>query len=1070
MDPPFGPMHPWMPRGTSHRLITCAVASLAVLLFAPVVAHANVQVSVQAWDMPSGPDPSGALTVVGTNGVDDQATITNVPNGVGPGDDQLVITSSTGPLTDSDGDGAGACDLVGSQVVCDLALVPGQIVILSGGTGDDDLRVEGTAFANAVIHVFGDLGNDTLRGGPGAERFYGENGLADGACRDPDFNEFGVDECDDTIHDGLGNDRVDGEGGNDLVVQAPLAGSSPNSDEDDIRLAGGSQDGITYAARAAADAVTIRIGGTDGIDANAAEAIDASGTPGEEDDIDAGIERVTGTPGNDTFRTTTSFVPISMDGIGGDDTFIASPSNEVMIGGSGTDTATWADLDFAQSGIVATANGVADDGDPDFVEADDVRGDIEHIIGTPGIDTLLGAPTSGCRVAGGSGADTISAPATGCTLEGGNGADVLTGSAGADTMRPGASGIASSDVLTFGGGPDTVDYANGSLVGTDSTIVGVQASANAGVTIWCYSLGTGTTSARKTVGGQAHLDAWADAPETIVGTVVTDTLCGGPAGTRLEGGAGADVLVGNGGVDVILGGLGNDLLNGQGGSDTLDGGDGDDNLNGGAGTDVVDGGPGDDPHVRGGGGSDTIRGGTGNDTLDELSFSAIEQGVTGDELDAGDVLDGGAGTDTIDGASGDDVLTCTVDNLADAWSDSGGGTEAFDCSGLGIAITYAAGPGIDTLVGSALNDTLSGATTIDGGAGNDTLVAAAAGSTIRGGPGNDALTGGDAVDVLGGGDGADSIDARGGNDVLDGGFGGDAISGGSGAEVLSYEARSSAVAVSLDGVANDGTAGEGDNVQPDIEELVGSAHADTLTAGTAGTNLVGGDGNDVLVGSAVGELLQGGAGNDRLASGAGANVLEGGAGDDTLLGGANVDRLDGGDGHDVLDGGAGTDVFIGGAGRDGVTYGSRTKPVSVSLGDTKANDGEAAEKEDVPFDVENAIGGAGRDRLVGNGTSNVLRGGGGNDTMLAGAGNDLVYGGAGNDTLTGGKGNDKLYGEAGGDTLDAKDTVAKDKQAREVVDGGAGRDVATVDPKDRIVRVETRRSVLPVVTRTSRRA
>ncbi len=1040
----------------------CALAVFAVVLMLPASASANVQVSVQAWDLPTGSDPTDALTVVGTNGVNDQATLTFVPNGGGTDDDEVHITSTSGDVTDSDGPGTGACDLVSDTIVCDLTLIPDSIWILSGESGDDDLRVAGPAASYATVYVFGGLGNDTLWGGPGVERFYGEDGLGGGDCFDVLDNPGGLDACNDTIHDGLGNDRINGEGGSDLVVQSALGGLAPDLDEDDVNLSDGSDDAITYAARSAVDAVTVRIGGTDGIDTTPGETLDGSGTPGEEDDLQSGLERAIGTSGNDTFRTTSSPFNLVLDGAGGDDTFIASPTNETLIGGTGTDLATWADADFGFDGITATANGIADDGDNG--ETDNVGADIEHLIGTTGTDTLGGAPISGCRIAGGSGADTLAAPATGCILEGGNGADTLTGNSGADTLRPGASGIASSDVLTFGGGTDTVDYAGSSMVSTDSTIVGVQASANTGATAWCYGLGTGTTSAKKSIGGQAHLDRWLDAPETILGTVVTDTLCGGPAGTRLEGGAGADVLVGNGGADVILGGLGNDLLNGQAGADTLDGGDGDDNLNGGAGSDVVDGGPGNDPHVRGGGGSDTIRGGTGNDTLDELTFSAIEQRVAGDELDAGDVLDGGPGTDTIDGASGDDVVACTVDNLADTWSDTGGGTEVFDCSGLGIAITYAAGPGIDTLIGSALGDTLSGATTIDGGAGDDALVAAAAGSTIRGGPGNDRLVGSSVKDVLGGGDGNDVIQAGGGDDVVDGGFGADSMDGGAGTELLSYEPRSAAVTVSQDGVANDGTAGEGDNVTG-FEELVGTAFADTLSAGAGATNLIGGGGDDELIGSPDGELLQGGDGNDRLASGGGANVLEGGPGDDTLLGGANVDRLDGGDGHDVLDGGAGTDVFIGGTGRDGVSYATRSKPITVTLGDTTANDGEAGEKEDIPFDVENVFGGSGKDRLVGSGTANTLRGNGGNDTLLSGAGNDVLYGGAGNDTLTAGKGNDKLYGEAGNDTLDSTDLIAKERAFAEVVDGGAGRDTGIVDAKDRVVRVELRGRMVKVKVR-----
>ena len=77
--------------------------------------------------------------------------------------------------------------------------------------------------------------------------------------------------------------------------------------------------------------------------------------------------------------------------------------------------------------------------------------------------------------------------------------------------------------------------------------------------------------------------------------------------------------------------------------------------------------------------------------------------------------------------------------------------------------------------------------------------------------------------------------------------------------------------------------------------------------------------------------------------------------------------------------------------------------------------------------IENAIGGDGADRIVGNTADNHLSGmrGGdsldgrdGNDTLDGGAGNDGLYGRAGNDTLNGGDGDDLLSGGLGTDRLD----------------------------------------------------
>ena len=59
-------------------------------------------------------------------------------------------------------------------------------------------------------------------------------------------------------------------------------------------------------------------------------------------------------------------------------------------------------------------------------------------------------------------------------------------------------------------------------------------------------------------------------------------------------------------------------------------------------------------------------------------------------------------------------------------------------------------------------------------------------------------------------------------------------------------------------------------------------------------------------------------------------------------------------------------------------------------------------------DIENAVGGAGADSILGNALSNRLDGGAGNDTLNGGAGDDILIAGAGNDTLIGGDGNDQV--------------------------------------------------------------
>ena len=57
---------------------------------------------------------------------------------------------------------------------------------------------------------------------------------------------------------------------------------------------------------------------------------------------------------------------------------------------------------------------------------------------------------------------------------------------------------------------------------------------------------------------------------------------------------------------------------------------------------------------------------------------------------------------------------------------------------------------------------------------------------------------------------------------------------------MTYVGRTTSVAVTLDGVFNDGEPGEGDNVATDVEDAVGGAGDDTMTGSTADNDLLGG--------------------------------------------------------------------------------------------------------------------------------------------------------------------------------------------------------------------------------------
>ena len=337
-------------------------------------------------------------------------------------------------------------------------------------------------------------------------------------------------------------------------------------------------------------------------------------------------------------------------------------------------------------------------------------------------------------------------------------------------------------------------------------------------------------------------------------------------------------------------------------------------------------------------------------------------------------IEGGTGVDVMLGGQGPDHIR--GEGLVPPGSSGVGGPDQIDGREgndflVDDDIGFAGAGGNDLLRGGSGDDILFsdvGADTLDGGPGADTL---------DDGPGNDALNGGDGNDQYYGDEatGNDLIGGDGGNDLIrasSAADGADTLNGGSGDDVVVYnefdqaagaiETRATSVAASLDGLSNDGSAGEQDNVSSDVETVIGGLNADTLVGSPGAETFDGGEGSDTLQGQAGQDLLQGGAGNDSL------------------------------------DGGSGADSFRGGLGTDAASFADRTTGVSVTLDDVP-NDGEPGEGDDVRTDVENVTGGGGPDDLTGSAASNSLDGGSGEDYVDGGGGEDALAGGAAADTL-----------------------------------------------------------------------
>lgn len=124
----------------------------------------------------------------------------------------------------------------------------------------------------------------------------------------------------------------------------------------------------------------------------------------------------------------------------------------------------------------------------------------------------------------------------------------------------------------------------------------------------------------------------------------------------------------------------------------------------------------------------------------------------------------------------------------------GKGKNTIDLSGVTATsftalttVTIDGGAGNDSIIGSSLNDSISGGggnDTIKGGDGNDTLNGGTGNDQLYGDAGNDLLLGGAGNDYLSGGAGNDSLSGGAGNDSLDGGAGHDTLNGGAGADTI----------------------------------------------------------------------------------------------------------------------------------------------------------------------------------------------------------------------------------------------------------------------------------------------
>ncbi|WP_197410485.1 calcium-binding protein [Sphingopyxis sp. H081] len=720
-----------------------------------------------------------------------------------------------------------------------------------------------------------------------------------------------------------------------------------------------------------------------------------------------------------------------IDGGAGDDTLNGGDGNDDLRGGRGEDILNGGDGDDILSGGTGADefDGGAGFDTLDYsFSLDDWS--INLTTGTASIVTSGAAEgqelfTGIEAVVGGMGRDQLTGNDLGNRLEGDENDDVLSGVGGDDIFvyRGSEAGL---DTVNGGSGHDRIEAAeNDTVIGLASidSIEEISASGFTNVSI------TGTDEAD-------ILDFSATAVDGI---------------SQVYLAAGDDVFTGSGGFAVVDLGLGNDVykVSGNYGAAGVVGGDGLDRIEAIAGNSVIG--------LSSIAGIEQISAGShanvivaGSNQADTLNFAAVSltgilriEGGDGADTITGsaqsDVIRGGAGDDILSGGDGDDIFEITSATDGADTINGGNGTDQLRVTASGLAIRLAAPPvGVEAIYGMSsqlifggTNDNinlsgiiLSGITSIDGGAGADTIVASAGADQILAGLGNDTLTGngGDDTYVFNLGDGQDVIleyvstssGGSGGLDALVFGAGilADDVSisrsgndiiltiGSTGEKVTIKNQASSTTSYWVEEVRfADGTIW--DRATTIGTALYGTAAADTLIGTSAADTIFGLDGNDMITGAAGADRLYGGNGNDTINGGAADDGLYGGAGDDIFQYGAA------GDGYDYVSGGDGNDLIVATANNSWIGLRSISGIEAISSGG---------------FSNVAVWGSTGADILSFAGITltgiTKIDAYDGNDILIGSSGADNLVGGAGNDRITGGLGNDTIDGGSGTDTAD----------------------------------------------------
>ena len=426
------------------------------------------------------------------------------------------------------------------------------------GTVEDDFVVEEAMPASAGNRLFGNMGNDMLKGMGGEDTLHGGKG---------DDVLYGGNE-DDLLMGELGDDKLKGQMGDDTLIGGPgadvLLGGTLTDDGkfDDTDMG---TDTASYAASQAG--VTVDLGDTS---AQGRMGMASHGHGGHaEGDILHGIENLIGSDHTDLL-VGDDMRNVLMGGMGDDwddpattgatmreGGLFGGDGNDLLSGGAGMDHLDGeAGLDdlWGGDGDDMLMGGPGNDAPYNVVAATGVATTLANAVAIAAYD--IGE----VMVVGTADADT---PSDGTTdwragLFGGKGDDTLDGGAGNDLLM----GMEGDDVLIYDDDDTNRDGGDGNDTLDASESATALTLTNGG------NLGLNDAAANTDDNAANDTNLEVRGIENIIGSDAGDNLAGSNAANRLMGGKGNDT---------IAGGMGND---------TLGGGDGRDAVTGGAGADV----------------------------------------------------------------------------------------------------------------------------------------------------------------------------------------------------------------------------------------------------------------------------------------------------------------------------------------------------------------------------------------------------------------------------------------------------------------------------------------------------